>query len=72
MEENKRLCPKSEEAFNQKAPPVIEADYIWKGSLPKASHCQVFCATLCILTVATSGGRLIEGTPTGESPMTRS
>jgi transposase len=49
MEENKRLYPISEEVFNQKVLPVIEADYIWRGRPPKVSHYQVFCAILYIL-----------------------
>jgi transposase len=49
MEENKRLYPISEELFNQKVLPIIEADYIWKGRPPKVSHYQVFCAILYIL-----------------------
>jgi transposase len=51
MEENKRLYPISEEVFNQKILPVIEASYIWKGRPPKVSHYAVFCAILYILRV---------------------
>jgi transposase len=49
MEENKRLYPISEEVFNQKVLPIIEADYIWKGRPPKVSLYQIFCAILYIL-----------------------
>jgi transposase len=54
MEENKRLYPISEEVFNQKVLPIIEADYIWKGRPPKVSHYQVFCAILYILRTGCS------------------
>jgi hypothetical protein len=46
---NKRLYPISEEVFNKKVLPVIEAGHIWKGRPPKVSHYQVFCAILYIL-----------------------
>jgi hypothetical protein len=56
MNENKRLYPISEEVFNRKALPVIEADYLWKGRPPKVSLCQVCCAILYILRTAVPDG----------------
>jgi transposase len=51
MKENERLYPISEELFNEKVLPIIEANYIWKRRPPKVSHYTVFCAILYILRI---------------------
>jgi transposase len=49
MNQNKRLCPISEAAFNEAVLPVIEANYIGKGRPSKVSHYNAFCGIMYIL-----------------------